>query len=189
MGMDTRETLIDHAIGIVRKVGYAGFSYADLSDAVGIRKPSIHHHFPAKEDLGVAMVEAYRAAFSEELAAILDTEASGAKRLKRYAGLYRQALTSGSGCLCGVLAAEFANLPKSVQTAVRGFFTENTDWLAGVLLEMTDADGHRRSPKAAQRSAQMILAGFQGALLSGRTQNDSEIFDTTVATLVAAVTH
>ncbi|HWT95973.1 MAG TPA: TetR/AcrR family transcriptional regulator [Terriglobales bacterium] len=186
--MDTRETLIDHAIGIVRKTGYAGFSYADLSDAVGIRKPSIHHHFPAKGDLGLAIVETYRATFNEQLAAIRDTEASGAKRLKRYAGLYREALTTGSGCLCGVLAAEFANLPKPVQAAVRGFFADNTAWLASVLLEMTDADGHRPSQKAAQRSAQAILAGFQGALLSARAQNDIEIFDTTVATLIATVT-
>lgn len=187
--MDTRETLIDHAIGIVRKVGYAGFSYADLSDAVGIRKASIHHHFPAKGDLGLAIVETYRVTFTEELGTIRHAEASGAKRLKRYAGLYREALRTGSGCLCGVLAAEFANLPKPVQAAVRAFFAENTDWLAGVLLEMADASGHRRSQKAAQQSAQMILAGFQGALLSARAQNDIEVFDATVATVIAAVIH
>jgi len=28
------------------------FSYADLAKSVGVSKASIHHHFPAKEDLG-----------------------------------------------------------------------------------------------------------------------------------------
>ncbi|KAE9771026.1 TetR family transcriptional regulator, partial [Escherichia coli] len=31
--------------------GYKSFSYADLAERVGIRKASIHHHFPGKEDL------------------------------------------------------------------------------------------------------------------------------------------
>ena len=49
MSLDMRSTLIDVATGQVRRLGYSAFSYADLAAAVGIRKPSIHHHFPAKE--------------------------------------------------------------------------------------------------------------------------------------------
>ena len=41
MRSDTRATLIDDATTLVRRRGYAGFSYADLSEAVGIRKPSL----------------------------------------------------------------------------------------------------------------------------------------------------
>ena len=41
--------------------GYKSFSYADLAERVGIRKASIHHHFPSKEDLVHAVVQEYRA--------------------------------------------------------------------------------------------------------------------------------
>ena len=68
MSLDMRSTLIDVATSQVRRLGYSAFSYADLADAVGIRKPSIHHHFPTKEDLGVAIVAAYTEHFSEQLA-------------------------------------------------------------------------------------------------------------------------
>src|SRR6266850_1487768 len=40
--------------------GYHSFSYADISDAVHISKPSIHHHFPSKEELVQRVVAAYR---------------------------------------------------------------------------------------------------------------------------------
>ena len=59
MALGTREALIRTAEQLMRTRGYSAFSYADLSESVGIRKASIHHHFPTKEDLGKALVEEY----------------------------------------------------------------------------------------------------------------------------------
>ncbi|MCA8089277.1 TetR/AcrR family transcriptional regulator, partial [Burkholderia cenocepacia] len=58
MAVGTRDALVQAGEGLMRSMGYAAFSYADLAETVGIRKASIHHHFPTKEDLGVAIVEA-----------------------------------------------------------------------------------------------------------------------------------
>jgi TetR/AcrR family transcriptional repressor of nem operon len=33
---------------LIQQRGFLGFSYADLEKAIGIRKASIHHHFPGK---------------------------------------------------------------------------------------------------------------------------------------------
>ena len=101
MSLDMRSTLIDVATGQVRRLGYSAFSYADLADAVGIRKPSIHHHFPAKEDLGVAIVAAYTEHFSEQLARIDAKTGDMIERLRAYARLYREGLEARRGCLCG----------------------------------------------------------------------------------------
>ena len=38
--------LAEHARQLLAAGGYNGFSYADLSEKVGIGKASIHHHFP-----------------------------------------------------------------------------------------------------------------------------------------------
>lgn len=59
MVKNTRQQLLDSASALVRRQGYGAVSYADLADAVGIKPASIHHHFPAKDDLGAALVEAY----------------------------------------------------------------------------------------------------------------------------------
>src|SRR6187399_961256 len=129
MNSDTRSTLIDVATGQVRRQGYSAFSYADLAAVVGIRKPSIHHHFPTKEDLGVAVVEAYTEAFSEQLRRIDAKAGKAVARLRAFAGLYRDGLEHGQGCLCGVLASEVAVLPPVVQAGVRQFFDMNLRWL------------------------------------------------------------
>ncbi len=184
--MDRREILIDQAAGLIRKVGYAGFSYADLSDAVGIRKASIHHYFPSKSDLGVAVVESYRVIFARELNEVLQSEEECAKRLAFYAARYRTALDEGNGCLCGVLAAEFTALPWPVQSSVRAFFDDNTFWLESVMRDAARSKGENAEKSAYQR-AHMILATLQGALLIARAQNDAGLFDATAKGLIAAV--
>lgn len=178
--MDMRQTLIDQATQLVRRSGYAGFSYADLSAVVGIRKASIHHHFATKEDLGLGMVEAYGETFKVELATISAKSATAIERLADYAALYRSAVKSGSGCLCGVLAAEFVMLPQAVQRAVKQFFDDNVQWLEGVL-----AAGRLRGEvggdTANAKQARMLLATLQGAVLLARVSGDVATFDDAVA--------
>jgi AcrR family transcriptional regulator len=55
--------------------GYSGFSYADIAEVVGIRKASIHHHFPSKVDLVRTLgleVRAYFRALSAWLTSVLE---------------------------------------------------------------------------------------------------------------------
>ncbi|MGR7122804.1 TetR/AcrR family transcriptional regulator, partial [Klebsiella aerogenes] len=55
--MSTYDSLLDLADTLIQENGYQGFSYADLASKLGIRKASIHYHFPAKTDLGIAYCE------------------------------------------------------------------------------------------------------------------------------------
>ncbi len=66
----TASKLVSEAGQLITNVGYNGFSYADLSVRLGIRKPSIHHHFPSKVDLVVAVVEQQRAAVQAQIKAL-----------------------------------------------------------------------------------------------------------------------
>jgi TetR/AcrR family transcriptional repressor of nem operon len=112
----------------VRRQGYSAFSYADLAEAVGIRKASIHHHFPSKEDLGEAVVDAYTSSFAVQLDEIGKETADPIERLSRYAALYREGLARKEACLCGVLASEISILPDRVQNGVRRFLSLNLRW-------------------------------------------------------------
>ena len=49
MSITTKAALMNCAETQMRSKGYSAFSYADLAVEVGIRKASIHHHFPTKE--------------------------------------------------------------------------------------------------------------------------------------------
>jgi len=186
MRSDTRATLIDDATTLVRRRGYAGFSYADLSEAVGIRKPSIHHYFPLKEDLGAAIVDAYTTAFAERLEEISATSRNTRKRLESYAALYREGLAAGEGCLCGVLASELAGLPTKVRSGVERFFALNLDWLEQVLRD--DGTARRsRGPDAARRRATTVLSTFQGAVFVALAMGTPDTFDAAVSGLLGTL--
>ncbi|HEU5296610.1 MAG TPA: TetR/AcrR family transcriptional regulator [Burkholderiaceae bacterium] len=186
MGFDTRSSLIDVAIGQVRRQGYSAFSYADLADVTGLRKPSIHHHFPSKEDLGVAMVATYAERFSEDLARIDAGQGTAIERLRAYARLYRQGLGTEQGCLCGILASEVAVLPPRVQAGVRQFFQLNLRWLERVLRDGSDRGqlGRHAEPR---RDARTVLATLQGAMLVALSMQQPASFDHAVDGLLAGL--
>jgi len=180
MDSDTRATLIEIATNQVRRQGYADFSYADLALEAEIRKPSIHHHFPTKEDLGVAIVTAYTERFSERLDDVEARYRTATERLRAYGQLYREALKEGHGCLCGVLAAEHAVLPKTVQAAVRYFFRLQLRWLERVLGGGV-SEGSLRNDLDPRRDARTILATVQGALAMALVLKDAASFDQALA--------
>jgi len=53
----TRTKIIDAGEKLLLKNGFNGFSYADIALALGIKKSSIHYHFPSKADLGLAVIQ------------------------------------------------------------------------------------------------------------------------------------
>lgn len=167
----TADQIVEAATAVVQARGYNAFSYADIADAVGIRKASVHHHFSTKGDLGEEVARRYRRRFAEALSEFEASTDDTVGRLERYADLYaRQLSQHGRMCLCGMLAAEYATLPAGVQDEVRGFFDDQREWLMGTV------GGERPSRAEARRLADAFLAGLEGALLVSRTEGSTARF-------------
>src|SRR5262245_53502699 len=118
MALYTKELLLREAETLMRTRGFAAFSYADLSGRVGIRKASIHHHFPTKEDLGAALIDGYLVRFEGALKEIIEQETDATIRLGRYADFFVESMRDGMLPLCGALSAEMSVLPDSIQIRV-----------------------------------------------------------------------
>lgn len=180
-----KDEILDCAQLLIQKRGYNGFSYADISETVGIRKASIHHYFPAKEDLALAVIERYREGFNHCLQRI-EKEASGIQMIAAYAGLYRQVLDEEKLCLCGMLASDVETLPDKAREALRHFFRDNLRWLSNTLVRINPA----LSEKHIAGLAWQILNMLQGAVLVARILKDPAVFsaslDATLETLVAS---
>lgn len=164
---DTRAELLAEAELLIRRRGYSGFSYADLAESVGIRKASIHHHFPAKSDLASALLSHFDARYDLAMAEIKRNAPGGLDRVRAYAHLYLEGVEKGLGCLCAAFAAELDSLPEVLRADLSRFFAKHVAWLEGVLAEGI-ADGTIRAGVKAASYARMTVAALEGALMMER---------------------
>lgn len=184
--VDTAEQILDAAQNLVQTRGYNAFSYADISAQVGIRKASIHYHFPNKSDLGKEVVARYRETFRKKRDQIDRKTDDSCLKLAQYVQLYLDSLQDERLCLCGMLAADFNTLPQAVREQVKGFFAENEAWLTQVLTDGCKA-GVIRCDGLAEIEAQLLLAGLQGAMLVARSCGDINRFKALAQRLLAVL--
>jgi TetR/AcrR family transcriptional repressor of nem operon len=164
----TAERVLDAAEGLIQQHGYNGFSYEDIARLVGIRKPSIHHHFSTKAELVAVVAHRYSHRFEEQLLAIERRHASAPARLKAYAALFEQTFAQHQRlCLCGMLGAEADSLPDEVADKVAQFFAANLKWLTAVVAAGQRASLIRSRPSSAA-IAEAFLCALEGAMVVGR---------------------
>ena len=185
--MDTRTALLNSAEKACRSRGYNGFSYADLSREVGIRKASIHHHFPAKTDLAYSVLERYTDAFFAQLEEIEATERTGGTMLKAYIEAYRTALDGGeSVCLCVAFSAGRENLSEPVLIKLNLFHMDSISWLKQVF-KRGQQDGSIASIANVTDEASACLATMEGAQLMARAAKVPGLFDHAVRGLLKRI--
>jgi len=179
---NTSDEILTSARNLLISGGYNGFSYADISDVVGIRKASIHHHFPSKVDLVRVLVQQYREAGIAGLAALERNVSNPLEILKAYAGHWSQCIEDSSKpfCVCALLAGELPSLPPEVATEVTAFFRCISSWLTSVM-ERGAMEKTLTLSSAPDIEADAFLATVYGAMLSARAYGNPTLFSTIVA--------
>ena len=183
---DTAQRILDIAERLVQTRGFNGFSYADIAEALRVTKASLHYHFPSKADLGRRLIERYEATFLAALRAIEADSAEPRAQLKRYAQIYADVLRDDRMCLCGMLASDYATLPKAMKEEVRHFFDENEQWLAAIL-ERGRKAGSLGFKGPAIEAARVLVGSLEGAMMLARSYGDASRFDTAAARLIASL--
>ncbi len=173
----TSEQILHCARDLIIVGGYNGFSYADIEKVVGIRKASIHHHFPSKADLVRVLVAGYRQEAAAGLAYIESQFDDARGQLEAYLGYWERCIldTSAPFCVCAMLAAESQLLPDDVRHEVKAHFRTVSTWLKHVM-QRGARDRTLSVSATPDAEAEAILATVHGAMLSARANGNPEIF-------------
>ena len=182
----TSEKILDVAQSLIVAGGYNGFSYADISAAIGIRKASIHHHFPTKAELVAVLVDRYRRQAEAGLKSLREQFSSPSEQLQSYSEFWQTCIrdASQSFCVCAMLAGEMQMLPEEVASRVRAHFDNLANWLTSVLQAGVEQDVFRLNKRPAEE-AQMLMASVHGAMLSARAFGDPALFGTIISAKIA----
>ena len=181
----TADRIVDIVEDLMMLRGFNAVSYADVAKRIGIRKASIHYHFPAKADLGEAVIRRYADKMAGVTTPVADfTTAELAGAFERFLTVFVQvADSSAKVCLGGVLGAEYETLPAGMQAQVRRFYEESQNWLAA-LLERGRADGVfvQAAGADADETARAIFSLLEGALIIGRALGERTQLDAALKT-------
>lgn len=183
---DTRKLIMRTARELLLTRSYLGLSFQELADRVGIRKPSLYHHFASKELLGIALVEDSLARFHVWADSVAGQPA--AQQMLAYISLCRDLVGAGQRvCPVGATGGEWDCIEPALQDAVRRFHRTQLDWLGSVAQRLqVHGDALATSPDAQQWAAQ-VSAICQGALVAARLHGDATMFDMAVAPLRASL--
>ena len=181
---DTSQRILDIAERLVQTRGFNGFSYADIARPLRLTKASLHYHFPAKAGLGKRLIERYETNFRAALETIARTSSDSRQKLRRYVAIYADVLRDNRMCLCGMLAAEFATLPKSMRENMRHFFDENERWLTAALEQGRQAKELKFTGPAFE-VARALVGSLEGAMMLARSYGEVSRFQVVADRLLA----
>ncbi|MGB3336745.1 MAG: TetR/AcrR family transcriptional regulator, partial [Devosia sp.] len=144
---------------------------------VGIRKASIHHHFPNKVDLVRTLVLRYREDARAGFAELERTAANPRDQLAGYVGYWERCIADASApiCICALLASELPALPPQVADEVRIHFETLSKWLMSAFERGAELGVFRLSNTATTEAA-AFMAAVHGGMLSARVYADPKLF-------------
>lgn len=188
MAPSTQDDIIGCARTLLVDGGYNGFSYADIAEAIGIRKASIHYYFPTKVDLVRTLVTRYREEAEAGFAELTRHHPDSMDQLRAYVGFWADCIRNGTNtfCLCALLATQIPVLPEEVVAEVKTYFQSLSTWLTAVL-ENGCKQGSLALSDSAEVEAEKFMAAVHGAMLSARAYGDAKVFAQITEPLLDAV--
>jgi TetR/AcrR family transcriptional repressor of nem operon len=186
MAVSTREKVVTAAQELLQTRSFNGFSFDDLAKRVGIRKPSLYHHFKSKNELALELLAQNAARL--EAAARGDSGKSGDEQLRGHLRAIGDALCAGDRlCPGGALVASWGVLPREIRAGVRKLRELHHQWLVRIL-EQGYRDGTiRRTGRSADDAALWIFATIQGALVVARASGERGQYDVVAEQLRSAL--
>jgi len=181
---DVRTRIVMAAMELFWAKGYNSTSIADILSRTQLNAGSLYHVFPGKQDVLIAVLEAYRDGLYENL---VDPAWEGVddpvERIFALLARYRWLILETDctyGCPIGSLALEL----HEADPVVRDLLAVNFTGWVGAIMKCLDAAGDRLPAGVDKQAlAEFVLTTMEGGVMQARTHRDVGYFDRGVSAL------
>lgn len=169
---DTKTKALDLGREYLQTMGFNGFSFQTIADALGIKKASLHYHFASKEELGIALLQEYVDGHALWAKKVQDLP-SKVKLEKMVKGF--NSLTSKNFMICpiGSFTSDFQSTPVKLKKKIKQFHVFVRSWLVETI-EQGKKEGTIRASLDSETSADLFLATLQGGVQVARIRGEQE---------------
>lgn len=166
-----RGRVLDAAAAMFQARGYHASAMHDLARAAGVTSGALHHHFPTKKALGLAVIgervaETVRDTWMAPVA-VADSAAEGVAEVCAAIASDLDAAGRVQGCPLNNLVLELSLADPEFQAAMARVFAE---WRA-VLAARLEEEG--RSPGAAEALSTFVVAAYSGAMAMAKAEQST----------------
>ncbi len=182
--LDTRTKIVLAAMELFWSKGFNSTSIADILSRTQLNAGSLYHVFPGKQDVLIAVLEAYRDGLYENL---VDPAWEGVddpvERIFALLARYRWLILETDctyGCPIGSLALELHEADPVVRELLAVNFT---GWVGAIMRCLNDAGDRLPADIDKQALAEFVLTTMEGGVMQARTHRDVGYFDRGVAAL------
>ena len=173
----SKDTAIPQLLRVFRQYGYEGATLAKLSEATGLGRASLYHHFPkGKQEMAASVLDYLNQGLQQNVLAPLHSDHPPVERIramnKNIDKFYHQGEQS---CLLALLSVGEAHdlFQSQIQQALNLWI----DSLAQVAIEAGV------NSKTARHRAEDAVLQIQGALVLARGLNNTAIFERVLKSL------
>lgn len=172
-----KETYIPCLLGLFRQYGYDGATLSKISEATGLGKASLYHHFPGgKDEMVEAVLDYLEKWLGENILPALESEGEAVTRLQLMCDRLNELYHGGEQpCIFAILLSGSAR--DVFHAKVKAMFQAWLDAIAKVLTQ-----SGMEAELAKQRAEDMAI-GIQGSLIVSQALDDSSLFRRTIEQL------
>ncbi|RYF42688.1 MAG: TetR/AcrR family transcriptional regulator [Comamonadaceae bacterium] len=172
----TRRRLVDAAFEAFTTRGYHATSLHELKRVLGASGGALSHHFPAKRDLGLAVLRERVAPAVEEtwIAPVLLAPTAAAGVQDAFAAIASQLEAQGrvDGCPLNNLALELSQADEAFRMDIAAVFE---GWTRAIADKLRDDQRGGRAPSVdADDLAALVVAAYSGAMAMAKAAQDAQ---------------
>jgi TetR/AcrR family transcriptional repressor of nem operon len=167
--LHTRDKIVELGRNYIQRVGYHSFNYKQIATTLNIKNSAIHHYYPGKEDLGVAVVKKDHEDFKKmkDGLALHSPLQNVEALLNNYADYFKE----GKLCVIGTFESVAYEIPEKIKLSTVAYLGDLFSWLKDAMQAGLDkGDFHFKQSPA--ELAELWLATLPGALMTGRLRGE-----------------